>query len=380
MGVDFLNQSERVYRLLGCELRFHGSLPKPGDTLAFDIHVDGHANQGDVRLFFFHYDCTIGGAVRLSVRNGQAGFFTDEELAASGGVLWDAETTPAPPDCRLDPPAVSEVRRAFSREQIRAFGEGRMRDAFGPTHTVADAHVKTPRLPADKLCLLQDVDQLDPAGGPWGRGYLRSRWKVSPDDWFFAGHFKNDPCMPGTLMYEGCLQAMALYMTAFGFTLERDGWRFEPVPDETYTLRCRGQVTPSSKEFVYELFVSELHAGPVPTLFADILCTVDGRKAFHCARMGLRLVPDWPLESGDTWPEALPEARPVASTGDFPFDHASLQACAWGRPSLAFGPAYVDFDGPRRLPRLPGPLWRRGRSSPSRGKNSRFRRTGRGRR
>ena len=28
-----------------------------GDTLVYDIHVDGHANQGDVRLFFFHYDC-----------------------------------------------------------------------------------------------------------------------------------------------------------------------------------------------------------------------------------------------------------------------------------------------------------------------------------
>ena len=355
MGVDFLNQGERVYRLLGCELRFHGSLPKPGDTLAFDIHVDGHAQQGDVRLFFFHYDCTIDAAVRLSVRNGQAGFFTDEELAASGGVLWDPETTPAPADCRLDPPAVSEVRRAFSREQIRAFGEGRMRDAFGPTHIVADAHVKTPRLPADKLCLLQDVDQLDPSGGPWGRGYLRARRKVSPDDWFFEGHFKNDPCMPGTLMYEGCLQAMALYMTAFGFTLEHDGWRFEPVPDETYTLRCRGQVIPSSNELVYELFVSEVRAGPVPTLYADILCSVDGRKAFHCARMGLRLVPDWPLESGDRWPETRPARRPVASTGDFAFDHDSLMACAWGRPSLAFGPGYVAFDGPRRLPRLPGP-------------------------
>ena len=31
---------------------------------------------------------------------------------------------------------------------------------------------------------------------------------VTPDRWFFDGHFKNDPCMPGTLMLEACLEAM----------------------------------------------------------------------------------------------------------------------------------------------------------------------------
>jgi hypothetical protein len=76
MGADFLNRGERVYRLLGCELTYHGALPQIGDTLCFDIHIDQHARQGDIRLFFFHYDCRVDGAVRLSVRNGLAGFFT----------------------------------------------------------------------------------------------------------------------------------------------------------------------------------------------------------------------------------------------------------------------------------------------------------------
>ena len=42
-------------------------------------------------------------------------------------------------------------------------------------------------------------------------------------------------------MFEGCLQGMAFYLAALGFTLDHDSWRFEPVPDETYKLRCRGQ-------------------------------------------------------------------------------------------------------------------------------------------
>ena len=43
------------------------------------------------------------------------------------------------------------------------------------------------------------VTDLDPAKhGPLGRGYLRAEATVTRDDWFFDGHFKNDPCMPGT--------------------------------------------------------------------------------------------------------------------------------------------------------------------------------------
>ena len=106
LGIDLLNKGERVYRLLGCDLMYHGDAPRPGDTLRYDIHVDGHANQGDVRLFFFHYDCRIEGEPRLSVRGGQAGFFTEEELAQTGGVLWDATSEPPPTKHpRIDSPA-----------------------------------------------------------------------------------------------------------------------------------------------------------------------------------------------------------------------------------------------------------------------------------
>jgi 3-hydroxymyristoyl/3-hydroxydecanoyl-(acyl carrier protein) dehydratase len=68
---------------------------------------------------------------------------------------------------------------------------------------------------------LHQVTELNHQGGPWGRGYLRAETPVTPNDWFFKGHFKNDPCMPGTLMFEGCLQAMAIYLASLGYTIER---------------------------------------------------------------------------------------------------------------------------------------------------------------
>jgi acyl transferase domain-containing protein/3-hydroxymyristoyl/3-hydroxydecanoyl-(acyl carrier protein) dehydratase len=354
LGIDFLNRGDRVYRLLGCDLTYHGGLPVPGDTLRYDIHVDAHARHGDVRLFFFHYDCRIGGTLRLSVRDGQAGFFADNELLESGGILWDAESGERTAEARVASPAATPPRR-LSREQLRAFAERRTDECFGAGFERARCHLRTPTVASGRMLLLQEVTDFDPEGGPWRRGYLRATWDFSPGDWFFEGHFKDDPCMPGTLMLEGCLQAMAVYLAGLGLTLRCDGWRFEPVPEETYRLRCRGQAVPTSRQLVYEVFVDELVSEPVPTLYADLLCTVDGLKAFHCRRMGLRLVPDWPLS---TRPDLLSghQHSPVAASADgVRFDYPAILGCALGRPSEALGSLFAAFDGPKRLSRLPGP-------------------------
>jgi 3-oxoacyl-(acyl-carrier-protein) synthase/3-hydroxymyristoyl/3-hydroxydecanoyl-(acyl carrier protein) dehydratase len=355
LGVDAHNRGERVYRLLGCDLTSHGPLPGPGDTLTYEIHVDGHAVQGDVRLFFFHYDCRVNGELRVSVRGGQAGFFTDEELRNSAGVLFRAEEATPTPNPRLDaPPRVSDKRR-FTPEELDDLVAGRARACFGPGFERADTHTRTPTIQGGRMRLLDEVTSFDPTGGPWKRGYLRARLALAPDQWFFAGHFKDDPCMPGTLMFEGAVQAMSIYLAALGFTLARDGFRFEPVPEQVYRLRCRGQATPASRELVYELFVDEIVDGPTPTLFADLLGTVDGLPAFHCRRMGLRLAPAYPMDPGRLAVELPVGDQPVARVGDFAFDQRSLLACAWGRPSEAFGPTYERFDTGARVPRLPGP-------------------------
>ena len=264
LGADFHNQGERVYRLLGCELTSHGPLPTIGDTLHYEIMVDGHAEQQGVQLFFFHYDCWVNGELRLSVRSGQAGFFTDEELAKSAGVLWSADTATPKVDARMDAPVLCTTRRALTADMVTALCEGRLGDCYGPGFERADVHTRTPTIAGGRMRLLDDVTDFDPGGGPWGRGYLRARLGLTPDHWFFDGHFKNDPCMPGTLMLEGGLQAMQIFMTGLGFTLDHDGSRFEPVPEQNYSLRCRGQATPASREVVYEIFVEEIVAGNAP--------------------------------------------------------------------------------------------------------------------
>lgn len=351
LGADFLNRGERVYRLLGCDLTFMGELPRAGETLRYDIHIDAHAVSGETRLFFFHYDCYIGERLMISVRNGQAGFFSDAELQQSGGVLWDATEEAPKPDGRRDAPPCVSTHRAFDRAALQAFADGDAYGCFGPGFERAAAHTRTPTLPQGRLRLLDEIAAFEPEGGPWGRGYLRARAHVPRDAWFYEGHFKNDPCMPGTLMADAATQALAFAMAAYGFTIERDGWRFEPATGEMARFVCRGQVTPDmAHDLDYEVFIEEIIDGDTPTVFASLLCRSDGFKVFHCRRFGMRLVPDWPI--GITLQDA--PRRIVGQSNDVRGDIGGLMACALGKPSHAFGALYAPFDGARRAPRLPG--------------------------
>ena len=375
LGIDLQHPGDRAYRLLGCTLTYHGDLPKTGETIRYDIHVDGHAKHGNVRLFFFHYDCFTTdpsgehglGRPILSVRGGQAGFFTDEELADSAGILWTPEEQEIVPNPRLDTPPISLPARTFTRDEVHAFAEGRPWDCFGPQFDACRPHVWSPRFQTDRMFFMNGETTFDPSGGPWKRGYLKCVVPIEADEWYFDGHFKNDPCMPGTLMFEGCLQTMSFYLAAMGVTLKRDGWRFQPVPGEPFDLRCRGQVDPGTKVLTYEIFVEEFIAGPNPTLYADLLCTSDNLKAFHARRVGLQLVPDWPMSRLPKLVEKFPDAKvkqlldpnfkdpvPVADAHGFPFGYHSMAACAWGKPSDAFGPMYARYDQGAHVARLPG--------------------------
>ncbi len=359
LGADFQNKGERVYRLLGCDLIYYDEPPRVGDTLCYQIHVDGHINLGETRIFFFRYDCRINGELRLSVRNAQAGFFSDEELSKSGGILWKPEEGEHKPDGEaiLTPPAVVCTRNKFSKDQVKAFSEGRVYECFGPDFEIAQTHSKTPKIQSGMMQLIDEVTAFDPKGGPWGRGYLKVENRIPSDAWYLTCHFKNDPCMPGTLMSDACLQNLAFYLTVMGFTIKRDGWRFDPVPGEVMNIRCRGQVTPGSDHLIYETFIEEIEIvdGLYPTVYADILATCDGLKLLHIRRMGLRLVPDWPL---DCWPHLLDDfdqSIPVSSSDGMKFDYKSMLACAFGKPSEAFGKLGKAFDNGRHISRLPGP-------------------------
>lgn len=377
LEAELVDEQERVYRMLGCELTLHGSPAMPGDTLRYELHLDGHAERDGAQLFFFHYDCYIGDELRMTVRNGQAGYFTDTDTDTepneSQSVLWDPESIAPDPNTVVDPPPLATASQCTA-DQVRAFVEGRPADCFGPDWELTKAHIRTPRPGSDQLRLLHEVTRFDPVGGPGERGYLRAETPVPAGDWFFDGCLDNDPCMPGTLILEGALQAMAFYLAACGHTIDRDGWRFEPVPGSAATLRCRRQVTPANSLLVYEVFVTGLCGGGEPVLTADVLCSVDGLQAFHVQGLALRLILDYPLEhwrhlgppqvQRDGVPVPLPalgglcgyrdEIECVVQEG-VRWDYPTLLEMAWGRQPEAFALSASGPGGGLRMSRLPGP-------------------------
>lgn len=351
MGADFLNRDERVYRLLGCELTIQDSvLPRPGETLQFQITITGHADLRGVRMFFFEYDCRVGGRLLHSVRNGQAGFFTDDELAASKGVLWDPADSAAP---TLDPPdydrGQASSKRAFDNEDLEALRRGDAFTCFGAGFEWTGAHSATADLPSGKLALIDEVPVFEPEGGPWKRGYLKARQHVSRTAWFYDGHFHNDPCMPGTLMAEAAVQALEFAALAMGLGRNRDGFIFEPLPGHTAKFLCRGQVVPDADHDVtYEVFIDEIVDGDTPQIFGALMARRGALKVFYCPRFGVRLRRNWPVV--DSTPVTM-----IGPAKESRGDECAMMACADGAPSHAFGEMYTRFDQESRVPRLPQP-------------------------
>jgi len=348
MGVDRLHGGTRVYRLLDLDGAFHGPLPQGGETFRSEVAAKEFIRNGDLCLLKGRVETYVGNALRFEC-DFQGGFFSETELSASRGVVFDPARVLASLNGPMAAPVLTPARAAFGREELVHLSHGRPDLCFGGAYAAAASHVRTPRLLADRLLSLDRITHLEFLGGPWGRGTLRSETDVRPGDWFFAAHFKNDPVLPGNLMYEACLQNLRFYLLAMGVSLDRDGAIFEPFEGERFKFQCRGQVTPRTERIVYEVFVREIGDKPHPYLRADVTATADGLRIFHLSNAGLRLVPDTPLSSRPELLKGTVEKPGVA------YGHANVLASCLGRQSDAFGPRFTPFDQDRRTARLPAP-------------------------
>ncbi len=359
LGIDFITRGLAVYRLLDAKVTFHRGLPRPGETIHYDIRIERFFRQGETYLFRFFYDATVNGEPLLTMRDGCAGFFTDEELAAGKGIVRPAldlrpTTGKRPADWQE---LVAMGRESYDAKQLDRLRAGDLAGCFGPAF--AELPLLRPlTIPGDRMRLVHRVADLEPAGGRYGLGLIRAEADIRPDDWFLTCHFVDDRVMPGTLMYECCLHTLRIFLLRMGWVAEDGNAAWEPVPGVASQLRCRGQVLETTRVAGYEVTIRELGYRPEPYAIVDALMYADGKPIVEIGSMSVRLTGTTKEQLHALWRSVPPlpqgEGR---GEGIKPAVYTKEQILAYsnGNPSEGFGEQYRIFDHERRIARLPGP-------------------------
>ncbi len=359
LGIDLKVKGERTYRLLDAKVRFHRGLPRPGDAIRYDIGIEKFVRQGETYLFFFHFEGYIGDEHLITMTDGCAGFFTEEEIRNSGGiVLKRKETEPAPgkvsPAYR--PLAGFDGRpESYDDERVDALRRGDLEKCFGARF----AGVKLARslwLPGGRMRLIHRVLQLDPKGGRYGLGIIRAEADIRPDDWFLTCHFMDDMVMPGTLMYECCAHALRVLLQRIGWATDKPGVCYEPLVGIPSILKCRGPVTTKTRRVIYEAYLKEIGYAPEPYVIADALMYGDGHPIVFFQDMSMKMTGATKEDVEKNWLNKDAEnIRGLAQRKPVLYDRDRILAFAIGKPSEAFGKPYEVFDRERVIARLPGP-------------------------
>ncbi|PLX72402.1 MAG: type I polyketide synthase, partial [Desulfuromonas sp.] len=310
LGIDLISRGKAVYRLLDAVVTFHRGLPVPGDVIRYDIKIDHFFRQGQTYLFRFNFEGTVNGEPLLSMRNGCAGFFTEQELAAGQGIVHtklDLMPQPGvrPDDWRDLAPLALE---SFSEAQVDAIYAGDLGKAFGPLFEGLPIN-KPYTLPGGYLKLVDRVVKLDPQGGRYGLGQIRAEMDIHPEDWFLTCHFCDDHVMPGTLMYECCMHTLRIYLLRMGWIGEQGAAWCEPVSGVNSGLKCRGQVIETTSVVTYQVSIKELGYRPEPFAIVDALMFADGKPIVEISNMSVQLAGLSQQKVEAMWSGAVPLAE-----------------------------------------------------------------------
>jgi acyl transferase domain-containing protein/3-hydroxymyristoyl/3-hydroxydecanoyl-(acyl carrier protein) dehydratase len=351
LGIDLKVKGERTYRLLDAAVEFTRGLPQPGDTIRYDIKIEKFVRQGETYLFFFHFDGYIGDELLITMTEGCAGFFTEEEIENSGGIIFQkGETEFVQGKMPLDFTSYAKFPHgpeSYNEYQIDMLRNGDLSGCFG-SQFEGLLLSESLRLPGGKMKLIHRVLSLDPEGGRYKLGIIKAEADIHPDDWFLTCHFMDDMVMPGTLMYECCAHTLRVLLQRMGWLTDKPEVCYEPVPGVKSRLKCRGPVTPKTHHVVYEVSLKEIGFSPEPYAIADALMYADDRPIVFFKDMSLKMTGATRNDLERIWNQKVNNKKVF-------FDRKEILAFAVGKPSEAFGKLYEMFDNDRKIARLPGP-------------------------
>ncbi|MBW2707739.1 MAG: type I polyketide synthase [Deltaproteobacteria bacterium] len=355
-GIDYHTRGLAVYRLLDADITFHRHLPLPGETVRYDIRIKRFFTLNDTRFFDFEYDGAIDDVPLLTMRNGCAGFFTEDALAAGKGLTRNRLNSGTKKG-ELDPGCRNLVEmkvESYDEAKLEALRGGDLAACFGPSFK--SLGLKHPlSIPGGRMKLVDRITKIDPKGGRYGLGLIRAEADIHPDDWFLTCHFVDDRVMPGTLMYECCMHTLRIFLLRMGWIAESNDVSLEPVQGVTSRLKCRGQVLETTSVVTYEIAIKALGIHPEPYAIADARMYADGKYIVDMENMSVRMAGISFDKLAALWQAEPARKRDQPPHGFKPavYDESRIIAFTQGKPSVAFGAAYEIFDAKRRIARLP---------------------------
>lgn len=343
LGIDFQAKGDYVYRLLDCTLTFLDDLPLEGQTLRYDISINNYVRNGNNLLFFFSYECFVEDRMVLKMDGGCAGFFRDDQLADGAGVVYTNAELEALKNVqkRTFTPLLRTAKRAFSKEDLRHLINGDIEKCFDDIAYFANGRNPSLRLPDERILMIDRITSVDMRGGAYGLGEIIAEKDLSPDDWFFPCHFRDDEVLAGSLQAEGGGNLLRFFMLMLGLQRVMKDARFQPVCNIKQKVRCRKQVTPTADtKLIYKLTIKEIGVMPEPYVIGDLEIISNGVITVHFENLGLQL-----REKSN--PRYLNQ-RSVYEASEKSvgalMNESQISTFALGRLSDCFGPEFSVYD------------------------------------
>jgi 3-hydroxymyristoyl/3-hydroxydecanoyl-(acyl carrier protein) dehydratase len=250
MGPALRTDSDLYYRNLAGRAVVHRPVGPAAGILTTRVEVVDVASSAGMIIHRYKFAVTCRGE---PVYDGDTtfGFFTAGALANQVGLRQ------IPDGCRLAPPPNGASSKPF------------------PVH---------PALPVAPLLMVDELVHLTQEGGPHGLGAAHGRSRVSPDAWFFAAHFLQDPVMPGSLGLEALQQLLAAVAAARWPTARSLSG---PVSGLNHSWSYRGQVLPANAVVDVTLAVTR-RDDERRVLVADGYLFVDGLPIYEVKGLSIQ--------------------------------------------------------------------------------------------
>jgi 3-hydroxyacyl-[acyl-carrier protein] dehydratase/trans-2-decenoyl-[acyl-carrier protein] isomerase len=161
-------------------------------------------------------------------------------------------------------------KSSYTLEELLDCGHGKM---FGPGNA---------RLPLPNMLMMDRVTHISAEGGAHGKGEIIAELDITPELWFFACHFEEDPVMPGCLGLDAMWQLIGFFL----------GWKGNKGRGRALgagEVKFFGQVLPTAKTVRYEIQMKRVIERKLVMGIGDASLQVDGREIYTAKdlRVGL---------------------------------------------------------------------------------------------